>query len=399
MPRQQPENEASLYRPWGLSDSRRKAYAKSARESAAAKAAALRGEGPTPLHDVNCPKLDASSLMKRRRRAPLSALSLFSGGGGLDLGYDLAGFQHVASYEWLAEGAATLSEARPKWTVFGGEKGDVRTIDWSAFRGEIDVVHGGPPCQPFSAAGRQNGAMDPRDMIPEFTRAILEIRPRAFQMENVPALTQKKFTTYIRELILDPLSNDYEVQMFFLRAADFGVPQTRRRVFFVGLRRDQSKKFAAPTPTHCWSHLTPSKTGAGDTNDHDLADTNLPRTMGAREALGLPAIGIDRLAPTLRSTLNGPRNTTSILSSTAAQRVWEGIQIWPNGVAADRESARAFVAKNGHFRLSVADCALLQGFPDSWPFQGPTYAALGQIGNAVPPPLAYAVAGALRKAL
>lgn len=114
--------------------------------------------------------------------------------------------------------------------------------------------------------------------------------------------------------------------------------------------------------------------------------------MGVREALGLPDIGFDTLAPTLRSGLTGPRHITSILNSVSALKVWNQLQIWPNGVARSRELASAYVAKNNHFRLSVADCMLIQGFPVNWPFGPPVYVALGLIGNAVAPPMAYHLA-------
>ena len=101
----------------------------------------------------------------------------------------------------------------------------------------------------------------------------------------------------------------------------------------------------------------------------------------------------------MRSGLTGPRHTTSVLSSVSAGKVWTKLAIWPNGVAANREKAHLFVAKNGHFRLSVADCAVMQGFPESWPIYGAVYMALGQIGNAVPPPMAYRVAVSIAQAL
>ncbi|MCL2938610.1 MAG: DNA cytosine methyltransferase [Trichodesmium sp. MAG_R02] len=113
--------------------------------------------------------------------------------------------------------------------------------------------------------------------------------------------------------------------------------------------------------------------------------------MGTREALGLPNIGFDALSPTLRSGLTEPRHTTSILSSVSAQKAWEKLHIWPNEVAEIREKAHLFVAKNSHFRLSFPDCGILQGFPKSWQFSGAVYQTLGQIGNAVPPPIAYQV--------
>lgn len=103
--------------------------------------------------------------------------------------------------------------------------------------------------------------------------------------------------------------------------------------------------------------------------------------------------------PTLRSSLTGPRHTTSVLSRVSAQKIWQKLQIWPNGVASNREQARLFVPDNGHFRLSVPDCAILQGFPESWSFHGAVYKALGQIGNAVPPPMAYRVAVSIAQVL
>jgi DNA (cytosine-5)-methyltransferase 1 len=279
-----------------------------------------------------------------------------------------------------------LRIAQSEGEVFGGDAGDVTSVDWRRWKG-AEIVHGGPPCQPFSIAGRQLGKGDERDMWPAFVDCVLTVRPRAFVAENVPALASKKFATYVRDNIIEPLGSRYHVVQFLLKAEDFGVPQTRRRVFFVGFanKRD-AERFVAPTPTHHWGR--------------ELAATDeLARCMGVREALGLPEIGFDSLSPTIRSTLTGPRHTTSILNSVAAQKTFAALEVWPNGVAATREAARAFPASNGHFRLSVPDVAILQGFPEDWPFVGATYMKLGQIGNAVPPPLGYAVGSALSAAL
>jgi len=353
-----------------------------------AKAAALAGEGPEPLHEVNVPLLSPLELTAQLPPTGLRALSLFSGGGGLDLGFARAGYEHVASYEWLQDAANTLLKANPDWQVFGGqEDGDVNRADWGQWEGAVDVLHGGPPCQPFSVAGRQRGHLDPRDGWPAFVKAVKAVQPRAFVAENVPALASRKFASYVDQVITGPLRKYTLIPMMLLRSEDFGVPQTRRRVLWVGFRdRRDAARYVEPAPTHAWTPTGEPPAG-------------LPRTMGVREALGLPDIGFDCLSPTIRSTLSGPRHTTSILNSTASQRVFERLQVWPNGVAPDRDRARAFVAANGHFRLSVPDVALLQGFPDDWPFQGATYMQLGQIGNAVPPPMAYAVASSVARAL
>jgi DNA (cytosine-5)-methyltransferase 1 len=353
-----------------------------------AKARAMKGEGPTPLHEINSPRLRPIELMPQLADNKLRALSLFSGGGGLDLGFAQAGYTHAASYEILSDAAATLVKARPDWEVHGGPDGDVTQADWRRWRDEIDVVHGGPPCQPFSNAGRQKGHEDSRDMWPAMIECIRLVRPRAFIAENVPALASAKFSEYVRTQIIEPLSASYKIRMLTLRAQDFGVPQARKRVIFVGFARAQDdRNYVPPVPTHAWGESS---------LDHD---PGIRRCMGLREALGLPDIGFDALSPTIRSSLTGPRHTTSILNSVAAARTFAKLEVWPNGVALTREHARAFVTDNGHFRLAVPDVAVLQGFPEDWPLVGATYMQLGQLGNAVPPPLAYAVASSVAAAL
>lgn len=377
------------HQPRSLTVGQRDVFRQTAIRSRLAKQQALLGMGPDPVHDVNVPKLLPTDLMPQSASNGVRALSLFSGGGGLDLGFARAGFDHAASYEVLEDAAATLVKAQPDWEVHGGADGDVTNVDWRRWKGEVELVHGGPPCQPFSNAGRQQGENDTRDMWPSLVECLQTVRPRAFVAENVPALASKKFESYVRSQILEPLGRRYRIQMLRLKAEDFGVPQTRRRVMFVGFSRAKdAKRFVPPSATHTW-----------DPNRDEDRSTELLRCMGVREALGLADIGVDALSPTIRCTLTGPRHTTSILNSVAAQRTFEKIRVWPNGVALTREKARAFVPANEHFRLSVADVAVLQGFPEDWPFMGATYMQLGQIGNAVPPPMAYAVASSVAAAL
>jgi DNA (cytosine-5)-methyltransferase 1 len=384
--------DASWYTGWDLSDERRAEFREIALRSREAKLRAVAGES-VALHAVNVPALDPGSLMMPSDRHGLVSLSLFSGGGGLDLGFDRAGFAHAASFDTLEPAGATLRANRPEWDVRAGADGDVRAVDWEQFRGDVDVLHGGPPCQPFSSAGRQRGHEDERNMLPEFVRAVQGVQPAAFVAENVPAIAGAKFAPYLQEAFLGPLSRDYRVTICKLSAHDFGVPQVRNRVFFVGFRSpDARDRFQPPEPTHRADHLLNGPPAP-------VTADQLRFTPGVRAALGLADIGADALAPTMRSTLTGPRHTTSILSSVSARRVWERLEIWPNGVAPNREAARAFPAQNGHFRLSVPDCAVIQGFPPSWRFEGPVYMALGQIGNSVAPPVAYAIATALRDAV
>lgn len=394
---------SSWHQGWDITEEEREVYRKRSKASSRAKAQALRGEGLTPIHPINVPRLNPENLMPPLPHNGLRSLSLFSGGGGLDLGFERAGFTHVASYDTLESAGVTLRNARSHWNVFSGEAGDVTKVDWQQYRGLVDVIQGGPPCQPFSVAGRQKGKEDSRDMFPEFVRAVLEIEPIAFVAENVTALVSKKFSQYVQEVIERPLTQKYKLVRFILSAPSFGIPQIRKRVFFVGFRDEQiAAKYQPPLPTHCWHHLLTNKSTTHVQLDlFSLLEQseNLEPCMGVREALGLPDIGFDALSPTIRSSLTGPRHTTSVLSSVSAQKIWERLQIWPNGVAPNREQARLFVPDNGHFRLSVPDCGILQGFPELWSIYGAVYMALGQIGNAVPPPMAYRVAASVAQAL
>ena len=374
-----------------LSEEERNQYRITSNNSRIAKKNAMNGRGPKPVHSINQPKLDPEILMSQLPNNGLLGLSLFSGCGGLDLGFEKAGFQHVSSYDIIPICGETISENRPNWNVKSGiDNGDVKKIDWSIYKNKVDVIHGGPPCQPFSISGQQKGKNDERNMWPEFIRAVLTIEPNAFVAENVPGILAKKFSEFVEQEIVSPLQK-YKILMFKLNASDFGVPQNRKRVFFVGFKnKSDAEKFVIPSPTH--------------TVNFELSDgqknlSNLPKTMGVREALGLSDIGVDSLAPTIRSAFTGKRSTTSILNGSSGQKLWSKLEIWPNGVGADRKSARLYVPDNKHFRLSVQDCAVLQGFPKSWKIEGAVYQTLGQLGNSVAPPVSYAVAKSLSSAL
>ncbi|MEQ1684523.1 MAG: DNA (cytosine-5-)-methyltransferase [Burkholderiaceae bacterium] len=372
--------------PYDLTDEQREKYRATSIRSQQRKQELLRADRKlTAAAPTLGGRLDPNDLMPRIEANGLTCLSLFSGGGGLDLGFERAGFDHQALFELLAVCGETLRANRPQWKVFSGEpQGDVTTAAFTPYRG-VDVVHGGPPCQPFSVAGKQAGAEDPRNMWGEFVRCVQQARPRAFVAENVVGLLDRKFESFVQRNIVGPLEGTYVVFKFKLAAHDFGVPQARRRVFFVGFRaaRDATR-FIPPAATH---------------GDVDTLFGPLLRRNTARQSLGLPQTAFDTVAPTLRSGFTGPRNTTGVLNSKAALKVWHDLGIWPNGVQPTRERATAYTPENGHFRMSVADCALLQGFPDDWEFRGAVYQALGQIGNSVCPPVAYAVARQVARAL
>lgn len=387
--------KAPWYSGWDLTEEERDVYRKRSIASKKAKTDAVEN-GVKSIHPIYSPRLIPEDLMPQLELSGLTSLSLFSGGGGLDLGFERAGFAHTASFEVLDKITEIVKRNRPNWQIHSGEQGDVRFVDWHQFANQIDVLHGGPPCQPFSMAGRQKGSEDLRDMIPEFVRAVKDVSPRSFVMENVPALATKKFASYLENNVFQEFTKlGYKYDFFELKAESFGVPQIRRRIFVVGFKNDEDySNFERPQSTHSARHFQKANNFPLLTDEHVK-----PKTMGVREALGLPNIGYDALAPTVRSGLTGPRQTTSILSSVSALKKWEQLQIWPNGVARTKKKAQAFPAKNDHYRLSIDDVAIIQGFPLNWDFGKAVYLAIGQIGNSVAPPVAYHIARAVRNAL
>lgn len=395
MPTKQSVYKNSARKEYSITDEKRAEYRRISQESRLAKLAAEQGLHEV-LHPINKPDLDPNNLMPQLQDNGIRTLSLFSGGGGLDLGFDRAGYTHTASYELIPICKETLEANRPEWKIFGGpDEGDVTKINWQKYKGKVDVIQGGPPCQPFSIAGEQKGLNDERNMWSEFNRAVNTIKPKAFVAENVLGLMNPKFEGFVQKYILDELA-DYHITKFEMHASDYGVPQIRKRVFFVGFKTKKAfSKFKEPESTHCKLAFENVKSN----NVLELFDTNKPKTMGVRQALGLPNIGFDNLAPTIRSAFTGKRNTTSILNSSAGQKSWGDMEIWPNGVQGNRKKASEFPAKHDHFRLSVQDIGLIQGFPESWKFSGAVYQVLGQIGNSVAPPVAYHVAKSVAAAL
>ncbi len=352
--------------PWDISQERRNSYSTMSRESQAARKRAEKLAEENPNAQINA-DYDPSIDMPQLDKNGLRSLSLFSGGGGLDLGFDKAGFEHVASYEVLKFAGQTLTLNRPSWDVKTGIEGDVRGVDWAQFKGQVDVLHGGPPCQPFSIAGRRAGQDDTRDMFPQFIRAVEEAQPSVFLAENVMGFLSKKFEDY-RKSVLNRLGKKYNITTFALSSAEFGVPQDRRRVFIVGSLKSLKSKFT------------------------EEAIKRAPVQRGVKQALGFEDLAGDGFAPTLRCTLTGPRQTTSIANSTASVAKWTEYGIWPHGVSPNRSVANSFPTKNSTYRLCVEECQLIQGFPLDWKFDGAVYQRLGLIGNSVCPPVSYAVA-------
>ncbi len=171
-------------------------------------------------------------------------MDLFSGAGGLALGLRDAGWDTVAAVEVDPSAAQTFRKNFPEVEVLEER---IQGVDFTRWRGKVDIISGGPPCQPFSVAGRQQASNDPRNGIPEFIRAIEEARPYAFLLENVAGLATARHRPYLLWILNQLVSLGYHVNHGVLDAAEFGVPQRRRRLFIIG---SLDGRLELPEPTH-----------------------------------------------------------------------------------------------------------------------------------------------------
>jgi DNA (cytosine-5)-methyltransferase 1 len=340
----------------------------------------------------------------------LQSIELFSGAGGLALGLHAAGFRHEALYEWNASAVETLlynqRMGHPSLQGCTITRADVRQVDFTKYSG-IDLVAGGPPCQPFSMGGKAAGMNDVRDMFPQAIRAVAEAQPRAFIFENVRGLLRPAFSNYVEFIRLQmefprfPISENvswdqnlarlqrhkertkdtptelrYRVHVHQANAAEFGVPQHRHRVFFVGFRSDFVTDWSFPKPTHhdsaSWMTLStaigdlpaPSSSAAKKWHNHLLQP-------GAKSYPGHTGSPLDRPAKALKAGAHGVPGGENMI-------------LYPDGAVR---------------YLSVRESARVQTFPDDYVFLGSWTEAMRQLGNAVPVKLATMVGSSVAKAL
>jgi len=358
------------------------------------------------------------------------------------LGLSRAGFTARRMSEWDKHSVANIEFNRSKglqpfdqWPI---QEEDVQTVDWSAYNG-IDLVAGGPPCQPFSIGGLHRGHDDKRDMWPETVRAVREIGPRAFLFENVRGLLRPAFEQYLKWVLLS-LSNpeieirrgesrsvhlerlkdkkavpSYHVRLFQVNAADYGAAQKRHRVIIMGLHRDSQEWPAAPHPTHSRERLVWDKWVTGGywrrhglrkprtipPTDEPLVERLLNQSLIApnskpwvtvRDAiygLGQPGDREDLANHTCQPGARSyPGHTGSILDE-PAKALKAGVHGVPGG-----ENMMAF--ENGKVRyFTVREAARLQGLPDKYEFIGSWSENMRQLGNAVPASLAEVFASSM----
>mgnify|MGYP001229678382 CR=1 FL=1 len=305
-----------------------------------------------------------------------TSLEICAGAGGQALGIEEAGFYHEALLEVESAACKTLTINRPEWNVI--EK-DLRLFSGSAFKG-IDLLSGGVPCPPYSRAGKQLGAEDERDLLPDAIRLVDECRPRAIMLENVRGLLDAVFCDYRTKVESQLRKLGYTPGWKLINASDFGVSQLRPRVVFVAIANNYAEHFTWPEP----GHVQPLTVGE---LLYDLISENGWRgAMKWREQA-------NAIAPTLVG--GSKKHGGPDLGPTRAKRAWLSLGVDGRGLSNEAPDSN-FV---GMPRLTTRMTARLQGFPDEWFFYGPKTTVYRQIGNAFPPPVAKAVAKQIISAL
>jgi DNA (cytosine-5)-methyltransferase 1 len=393
-------------------------------------------------------------LFQTGQASEVSSIELFTGGGGLALAMSAAGFRHLLAVERDARACSTLlaNAAAPfvaddpgrfpihdRWPLVHA---DVRDVDFSRWHGAVDVVSGGVPCQPWSVAGVHGGFDDQRNLWPELFRCVRETRPRAIIAENVRGLLRPSFRPYyeyiLRSLaapferrtdsedwfkhdlrlkrVLQRLPEDpserYEVTFRLVNAADYGVPQVRRRVFVVAFRQDLGiGGWEFPRPTHAEAVLLRSQASGEYWARHGIkrpgvATSLLPgfeeqlapwRTLrDAIRDLPCPTIGVEHPLWLHHVGCLGaheyPGHTPNDLDK-PAKTVKAGVHGVPGGEGVVR-------LDDGSIRnLTVREVARVMTFPDRWWLSGPRSEQMRQLGNAVPVALGRVVADSVHRGL
>ena len=373
-------------------------------------------------------------------------VSLFSGAGGFDIGLEQAGFQTVACIDFDADCRETLEANRPDWMVVDGEayeqefglanriKGDIRSISaeevLSAANlkvGEVDLVVGGAPCQPFSNMGKKHGQDDERngDLFLHFVRFVKDLQPKAFIFENVVGITQGRHKEVISYMEDQFHGMKFGISHAVLNAANYGVPQRRERFFLVGIKDSDCPAF--PLPTHfkseeSWRIFT-SRFDAFPENllapwkTVDDAFKGIPtdrRTWPDYVGMGVSEIVAERMEyvgvgqnfkVVPLELLPNCWKSGKHLGSDTFGRLDPSQPSVTIRTAAYNPSKGRYIHPYENRGLDTVEMAALQDFPSSWQFhckgrKKVTLVSSGkQIGNAVPPGLAKALGLAIKAQL
>lgn len=324
----------------------------------------------------------------------IKIVSLFAGAGGLDLGFQKAGFQIVYANEY----DKTIWETYEKNHKVPLDKRDIRKIESNEIP-DCDGIIGGPPCQSWSEAGALKGIEDARgQLFYDFIRILKDKQPKFFVAENVSGMLSKRHEDAVKNIISLFEDAGYEMHIKLLNANDYNVPQDRLRVFYIGFRKDLKIDFKFPEPLQKKPTL---KDAIWDLKDLAIPAKDKNKTNG------------DKCKKLNHEYFIGTYST--IFMSRNRVRSWEEpsftIQAGGRHAPLHPQAPKMLeVGKNKRIfepgkeelyrRLSVRECARIQTFPDDFQFYyTDLITAYKMIGNAVPVNLAYAVGKAIKECL
>jgi DNA (cytosine-5)-methyltransferase 1 len=337
---------------------------------------------------------DWDNFIKIKPKKEYTSIELFAGAGGMALGMEKAGIEHILLNEIEKNSCNTLRFNRPKWNVL---EGDIRDIDFSEYENKADIVTGGFPCQAFSSAGKKLGFEDTRGtLFFDFARCIAEVKPKVFVGENVKGLfTHDKGKTLevIKQSIKDIGYTLIEPRV--LKAMYYKVPQKRERLILIGIRNDLTKyasEFKFP------EKYTKVLTVADAFKKGELFNTNVPKSEGVvyperkKEIMEeVPEGGYWRnLSDELqREYMAGSYFLGGGKTGLARRLSMKTPSLTIVCSPAMKQTERCHPKETRP--LTIRESARIQTFPDDWKFQGAKGQQYKQIGNAVPVNLAYAL--------
>lgn len=322
----------------------------------------------------------------------IQAIDLFAGAGGLTLGLKEAGIVTTCAVEIDPYRAATFTRHTPHAEIINA---DIRCVDLSSYKGKLDLVYGGPPCQPFSSGGLRIAAQDKRDMIPWFIKVVRDIQPAAFLMENVPGLAAGNRASYLASIISEFQSMGYCVVWKILNAADFGVPQKRRRLFIIGMR---GRTFLFPRETHGPNQKQPHIAVKDVLPLHQIGEPLPSKVFYAKKPDLRPSPYDGLLFNGGGRPIDRSKPCHTILASAGGNKThfFDDLELVAQY---HRHLLAGGTPKTGALpgarRLTVLESAILQTFPQELVFCGSRSAQYRQVGDAVPPKLASVLGKAL----
>ena len=328
----------------------------------------------------------------------MNLISLFSGCGGLDLGFEKAGFNVVVANEFDPTIWETFKVNHPNTKLI---EGDIRKIKESDFPDNIDGIIGGPPCQSWSEAGTRRGVNDQRgQLFFEYIRILKKKQPKFFLAENVSGMLSTRHTDAVKNFITLFEECGYNVTITLINAKDYGVPQERKRVFYIGFRNELYVDFKFPKG----STIDDDKKLTLKDAIWDLQFSVVPaenKNYHNPKAINNNEYYIGAFSPIFMS-----RNRVKSWDEQAftVQASGRQCQIHPQApkMIFVSQNKREFVKgkENMYRRMSIREIARIQGFPDTFKFiYNNVDDAYKMIGNAVPVNLAYEIAIAIKKEL